>query len=90
MGGSWGDAIRVKVMIGARTLQVKRDRSLLECNNVDGSGAQRPEGGPAAPLAGAPEFLYPAYAVYAANAEPALLTPALAALRKAAGRVSAR
>jgi DNA-binding transcriptional LysR family regulator len=41
-------------------------------------------------VAGAPEFLYPAYAVYAANAEPALLTPALAALRKAAGRVSAR
>lgn len=35
-------------------------------------------------VAGAPEFLYPAYAVYAADADMAVLTPALAGLRAAA------
>ena len=34
---------------------------------------------------GAPEFLYPAYAVYAAAADPKLVTPALAGLRHVAG-----
>jgi DNA-binding transcriptional LysR family regulator len=36
-------------------------------------------------VAGAPEFLYPAYAVYAAGADAELLAPALAALREVAG-----
>lgn len=35
-------------------------------------------------VAGAPEFLYPAYAVYAADADMAVLEPALAVLRLAA------
>jgi LysR family transcriptional regulator, flagellar master operon regulator len=35
-------------------------------------------------VAGAPEFLYPAYAVYAANADMKVLEPALAGLRHAA------
>ncbi|MBA4329155.1 MAG: LysR family transcriptional regulator [Polaromonas sp.] len=35
-------------------------------------------------VAGAPEFLHPAYAVYAADADMAVLTPALAGLRAAA------
>ena len=35
-------------------------------------------------VAGAPEFLYPAYAVYAADADMAVLEPALAGLRLAA------
>lgn len=35
-------------------------------------------------VAGAPEFLYPAYAVYAADADMAVLTPALAGLRQSA------
>jgi len=35
-------------------------------------------------VAGAPEFLYPAYAVYAADADMAVLAPALAGLRQAA------
>ena len=34
---------------------------------------------------GAPEFLYPAYAVYAEGADPAIVDPALAGLRHAAG-----
>jgi DNA-binding transcriptional LysR family regulator len=34
---------------------------------------------------GAPEFLYPAYAVYAAGADPTIVTPALAGLRQVAG-----
>jgi DNA-binding transcriptional LysR family regulator len=34
---------------------------------------------------GAPEFLYPAYAVYSASADPKLVTPAVAALREAVG-----
>ena len=33
---------------------------------------------------GAPEFLYPAYAVYAGNADMTILTPAMAGLRRAA------
>lgn len=32
-----------------------------------------------------PEFLYPAYAVYAVGADPAIINPALAGLRQAAG-----
>jgi len=36
-------------------------------------------------VADAPEFLYPAYAVYAAAADPKLVTPALAGLRHVAG-----
>lgn len=36
-------------------------------------------------VAGAPAFLYPAYAVYAAGADADLLAPALAALREVAG-----
>lgn len=39
---------------------------------------------------GAPEFLYPAYAVYAASADPTLLNPALEALRHVAGRPGTR
>ncbi|MDP3604148.1 MAG: LysR substrate-binding domain-containing protein, partial [Polaromonas sp.] len=35
-------------------------------------------------VAGAPEFLYPAYAVYAADADMTVLTPALAGLRQSA------
>ncbi len=35
-------------------------------------------------VSGAPEFLYPAYAVYAADADMAVLAPALAGLRQAA------
>lgn len=35
-------------------------------------------------VAGAPEFLYPAYAVYAADADMTVLAPALAGLRQAA------
>jgi LysR family transcriptional regulator, flagellar master operon regulator len=34
---------------------------------------------------GTPEFLYPAYAVYAVGADPAIIDPALAGLREAAG-----
>jgi DNA-binding transcriptional LysR family regulator len=39
---------------------------------------------------GAPEFLYPAYAVYAADADLALLAPALAGLRQVAARSQAQ
>ena len=40
---------------------------------------------------GAPEFLYPAYAVYAANADTAVIAPALAGLREvAAGSLGKR
>lgn len=35
-------------------------------------------------VAGAPEFLYPAYAVYAENADPGVLKPSLLGLRHAA------
>ncbi len=41
-------------------------------------------------VAGAPEFLYPAYAVYAANADMKVLEPALAGLRHAAKRGQGR
>lgn len=41
-------------------------------------------------VAGTPEFLYPAYAVYAANADMKVLTPALAGLRHAAKGAKAR
>ena len=40
-------------------------------------------------IRGAPEFLYPAYAVFADGAEAALLAPALAGLRQAAGSTPA-
>jgi len=41
-------------------------------------------------VASAPEFLYPAYAVYAADADMAVLAPALAGLRSVAGKATSR
>jgi len=35
-----------------------------------------------------PEFLYPAYAVYAVGADPAIVEPALAGLREVVSTVS--
>lgn len=39
---------------------------------------------------GAPQFLYPAYAVYAENADPKTLRPALTGLRQVAGSLGSR